>query len=120
MVVDTHGNLFGFTTSGGSGNLGAVYELPAGGNTINQLVALGSNGYSVVGAPLIDSAGNLFGAASGGGANSLGSVFEVSSGSSSITVLASLGQFTTGYTLSGGLTMDAHGNLYGATLRAAS
>jgi uncharacterized repeat protein (TIGR03803 family) len=71
-----------------------------------------------------DKEGNFYGATSAGGVSRLGTVFEVSRSSSGVwteTVLHSFGDGNDdGVVPSGGLTIDANGNLYGTTMSGGS
>ena len=82
-VLDAQGNLFGTTEDGGVDNLGTVYELAAGSNTITTLASFnGTNGANPGAGLVLDAQGNLFGTTNvggtGGGSNGLGTVFELS------------------------------------------
>lgn len=122
LLMDSAGNLFGTTATGGAANLGTVFELVNTSGTYTEKVL-----YSFAGAPsdgespiglLMDSAGNLYGATSGGGTTNNGTVFELVNGSGTYTekLLYSFagppndGKFPTG------LVMDSSGNLYGTTI----
>jgi uncharacterized repeat protein (TIGR03803 family) len=78
VIVDGNGNLFGVTTVGGSNNLGTVFELPAGSNTITALASFNSSngGYSTS-SLFSDSAGNLIGTTPAAGAANSGTVFSI-------------------------------------------
>src|SRR5207302_314749 len=108
LALDSSGNLFGTTYSGGPSNYGTVFELPSGSGT---LVGIASNtvfevqpGSGTVatlvdfgpdpkdGEPngnlVLDSSGNLFGTCLLNGVNNNGAVFEIQQGSGAITGLA--------------------------------
>ncbi len=115
VVVNGQGNLFGVVSEGPPGYYGAVYEVAAGSNTISPLAYFsGTNGANPANTPVLDAQGNLYGTTYQGGANGVGTVYEVAAGSNTITTLAS---FTAGapYGTSGGVVVDAHGNLFGTT-----
>ena len=42
VIMDSHGNLYGTTQRGGSGNLGTIYEIPAGSSSVNVLANFSS------------------------------------------------------------------------------
>jgi len=115
MVMDSSGNLYGTTTSGGALGKGTVFELAHGSGTLTTLAWFnGADGASPEGALSIDSSGDLYGTASAGGASNDGTIFELAKGSSTITLLASFNG-TDGANPRGGLSMDKSGNLYGTT-----
>lgn len=139
LIIDSAGNLFGTTTSGGSGydgGEGVAFELSppsALGGTwtytvlynfcsiwINHVCDDGAGPY---GALTTDAAGNLYGTTISGGANGGGYgglVFELSSGASgwSETILynfCALQYCADSSNPEQGVTFDKHGNLYGTT-----
>lgn len=66
LVMDSSGNLYGTTASGGTYNLGTVFELPYSNGTWDAPVTLynfqgGSDGEFPVGGVVLDSNGNLYG-----------------------------------------------------------
>lgn len=123
------GNLYGTTSSGGSGGGGTVFELTPGTNgnwTFTLLYSLvGSGGGNCqtpgYGGPgpwgqLTIAQGNLYGTTLCDGANNIGSVFELTPTSMPPWTYTSLHDFTGGadgkYPFSN-VTFDAGGNLYG-------
>jgi uncharacterized repeat protein (TIGR03803 family) len=113
VIFDTNGNLYGTTAGGGVNGLGVVWELAKGSSTITPLASFnGANGVSPGAGVTFDSHGNLYGTAQDGGANGQGTVWELAKGSSTITALASFNG-ANGALPRGGVTFDAHGNLYG-------
>ncbi len=118
VVLDSNGNLFGETASGGPANDGVIYEIAKGSNTITVLKSFnGLNGINPVGGLIADSKGDLFGTTEGNNTIA-GTVFELASGASSITTLASFdGENSNASGPSGPLFLDPKtGTLYGATL----
>ena len=133
LVMDSAGNLYGTTWLGGPQGAGVAFELspPAqlgGAWTYTILYAFGGAGLSSPEARLVlDQAGNLYGTTASGGtggcAGGCGGVFKLappaqSGGSWTESVLFNFsGSFESGGGTSGGLTLDAHGALYGTTYR---
>jgi uncharacterized repeat protein (TIGR03803 family) len=110
LVMDTSGNLYGVTLSGGADNAGTVFEYSIGGtsgfgghgggsNSSGTLTVLASFDNAVGVTPrglTIDSSGDLFGVTALGGENSAGAVFEVAAHTTTITDLASFPSAVTG------------------------
>src|SRR5579859_4602421 len=68
LIVDSAGNLYGETESGGSNNCGSIFELPvSGGETVLYSFTCGADGALPAGGLLRDGNGNLYGTALGGG-----------------------------------------------------
>jgi uncharacterized repeat protein (TIGR03803 family) len=132
LVLDSAGNLYGYTLGGGNNNLcgqvcGVVYELSPGASgwteTVLHTFTGGSDGYTPRGLTP-DTSGNLLGVAeSGGTANSnceagCGTVFKLTPGAGgwSLSVIYSFsGGSDGGYPISP-LVFDRQGNLFGTTL----
>jgi len=112
LVFDQAGNIYGTTSEGGNHSSGVVYKLaPSGGGWTESVIfnfpgdASGGGGFPISGV-IFDSAGNLYGTGAGPPA-----VYELSptqSGWTETTLSTSGGGF-------GGVTFDAHGNLFGMT-----
>jgi uncharacterized repeat protein (TIGR03803 family) len=124
VVSDASGNLFGTTSQGGAHSQGSVFELSpkTGGGYAEKILYSfnnnGTDGYDPASGVTLDSAGNLYGTTSAGGINNSGAVFSLkpSSGVYTEQVLHSFNlndSFT--YNPSGGVVLDASGNLYGTT-----
>ncbi|HUO07808.1 MAG TPA: choice-of-anchor tandem repeat GloVer-containing protein [Phycisphaerae bacterium] len=115
LLADSHGNLFGMTSAGGTNSDGVVFEIHAGTSTITPLAFFnGNNGGAPTGTLVIDSAGNLFGVTSGG-TNNAGSVFVIPNGSSTIATIATFPQGGSLGSSPLGLAVDSAGNLFGVT-----
>ncbi len=113
VTLDAHGNLYGTTVYGGTGQVGTVWEIVKGSDTITTLGTFdGANGSRPRGGVVVDAQGNLYGTTSAGGSANSGTVWEIVGGSNTITTLASLSG-TNGSPV-GGVAMDAQGNLYGS------
>lgn len=125
--MDSSGNLYGTTTSGGTYGYGTVFELSPSGSSWTESV-IWNFGASIGGVGdgktpyanlTIDLGGNLYGTTSAGGYLGYGRVFELS-------YSAALSQWTEivlwdfaggneGKTPWGGVILDSTGNLYGTT-----
>jgi uncharacterized repeat protein (TIGR03803 family) len=136
LVLDSAGNLYGMTHSGGTVLDGTVFEVsPQTGGTWTEKLLYSFNptdanadGKNPVGALAFDSKGNLYGATfnEGGGAiTGDGSVFKLTPQSGGTWTEQLLHNFTGDYTpedvaMDGifpdaGVVIDASGNLYGTT-----
>jgi uncharacterized repeat protein (TIGR03803 family) len=121
LVFDSAGNLYGSTSTGGSGGGGAVFELSPSGNgwTYNFICSL--QGYSPMSGPqsalTLDSQGSLYGTTYSGGGFGAGEVFKATrSGNNwSCSDLYDFQQNGNGVFPIAGVTLDSHGNLYGTT-----
>jgi uncharacterized repeat protein (TIGR03803 family) len=128
LVFGSGGNLYGTTAHGGNYQWGTVFELTpniGGGwtETVLHRFTGGNNGMSPVAGVIFDQAGNLYGTTPSGGNLSYcqgfgcGLVFKLtpnSNGGWSETVLHRFVD-QQGASPSGGLILDAAGNLYGTT-----
>lgn len=131
LAMDSGGNLYGTTWLGGPQGSGVAFELSpptvqGGAWSYAILYAFGGSGLSSPEARLVlDQAGNLYGTTVSGGtggcAGGCGGVFKLAppaqkGGSWTQTVLFNFtGSFDTGGGTTGGVTLDAHGALYGTT-----
>ena len=127
VIADKMGNLYGVTTSGGSGHNGVVFELakPAKGQTTWTQTTLyqftgGNDGGIPEAALMMDKKGRLYGTTYAGGASGEGVVFKLEPPKSGETawkekVLWSFTGGNDGSEPSGALTMDPAGNIYGTT-----
>ena len=118
VIFDRAGNLYGITYSGGATGNGVVYELSPVGASWTESVLYSfcsqpdcADGGGPVNSLIMDSAGNLYGTTCYG-ANG-GIVFKLSPSGGGWTeqVIYSVG-YPAGYA---GLTMDAAGNIFGAS-----
>lgn len=123
LVLEAQGNLYGTTQSGGSGDVGTVFELshhPGGGWVETILHNFAAGGQPLAGL-ILDATHDLYGTTFSGGAVGYGSVFRlsrVSSGGHFLWRYSSLYSFTNGTdgaNPSSPLTLDSAGNLYGTT-----
>lgn len=122
VILDAQGDIYGATTTSGSGKGGTVFKLSfQNGNWVfSTLYSFprpmnGSIITGPVGNLMMDSAGNLYGTTLSDGANGFGAVFKLTPSNGSWTY-TSLHDFTNGS--DGGfpysnLVIDQHGNLFG-------
>jgi len=127
VTLDSAGNVYGTTNSGGFYDYGTLFELSpsTGGNwTENILHNFGGtgDGRTPESGIVFDASGNIFGTASSdgdnGGGPSYGSVFEMTRGSEggwSESILFSF-DGKNGYGPDFGVILDSAGNLYGTTV----
>ena len=129
LALDTKGNLYGTSSTGGDYYKGSVFELsPSQGGswTLSTLYSFsgGADGAFPLGGVIVDDAGNLYGTASEGGLLSdcdgagCGVVFEVSSGIAGGWTQTTLHGFAEieGALPSSGLIFGANRTLYGTTV----
>jgi uncharacterized repeat protein (TIGR03803 family) len=128
LITDGAGNLYGTTYYGGSQSFGAVFKLaPTATGWTESLIhsfctpASCADGAYPTGGLIMDAAGNLYGTTDGGGNNNFGVVFKLTPGTTgwTETVLYSFctpASCADGAYPTGGLIMDAAGNLYGTTV----
>ncbi len=117
LTIDSSGNLYGATTTGGSGGGGTVFELTRSGNTwvFNVLYSFSSSYTGPEAVLTLDAGDNLYGTTPYGGANGRGTVFK-------LTNTPNGWQFTSLHDFTGGddgwmpisnVSIDTDGNLYG-------
>jgi uncharacterized repeat protein (TIGR03803 family) len=115
VILDSLGNLYGTTYTGGTYNVGTVFSVPAGGGAVNTLVNFNTtNGASPVVTVTADSSGNLYGVTTLGGSSNYGTVFKVPEAGGPLTTIVSFTK-TNGAEPEGALLADAAGNFYGTT-----
>jgi uncharacterized repeat protein (TIGR03803 family) len=113
VALDPQDNLYGMTQNGGVYGDGAIFKLtPDGTKTELYSLALGTGGIPQSGL-IRDRHGNLYGTAQGG-SYSAGVAFEFTA-RGTYKILHDFTDGTDGRYLSGNLTLDAGGNVYGAT-----
>jgi uncharacterized repeat protein (TIGR03803 family) len=116
LIEDSHGNLYGTTSEGGTDNLGTVFRLtPAGKESVLHSFTGGSDGNGPQAGLIADAAGNLYGTTQAGGYAGYGVVFEITRKGVEHVLYAFKGSPDGAYPLSS-LIADSAGNLYGTTL----
>jgi len=116
-IFDPAGNLYATTQFGGPNGGGTVFELSPSGGGWNYSLLYGLTGHVEQNGPLTgvtrDNAGNLYGTAFSLG-NNAGLIFKLtpSNGGWTYTLLHQF-DFNDGCEPVGGVTVDAHGNLFG-------
>jgi uncharacterized repeat protein (TIGR03803 family) len=114
-ILDSAGNLYGTTYSGGTAGYGVVYKLNvAGQETVLHSFTFGADGGYPSGGVIRDSAGNLYGTASFGGTSGAGVVYKVNAAGQQ-TVLYNFTGGADGSLPKSGVVFDPAGNLYGTT-----
>jgi uncharacterized repeat protein (TIGR03803 family) len=115
LVMDSNGNLYGTTSSGGAHGVGTVFEVTSTGTeTVLYSFTGGPDGGIPYGGLVLDSGGNLYGTTRSGGAYHGGTAFELTP-SGAETVWHSFGHGSDGKFPYAGLVRDSSGNLYGTT-----
>ena len=123
LLIDSHGNLFGTTFTGGANNIGSIFEYSTSSSTFTSLYSFVTPADAVNTAQpysglIMDGNGDLFGTTKNGGVDGHGSIFELAkSGSgyaSADTLLYSFTGNNDGKNPYGALVMDGSGDLFGA------
>jgi len=114
LVRDATGNLYGTTYSGGSSNLGTVFEVATSGHeTVLHSFVGGTDGAGPAAGVILDRSGNLYGTTSLGGTHNAGTVFKLKKSGKEIVLHSFAGP--DGANPYASLIRDAKGNLYGTT-----
>jgi len=116
LLRDKQGNLYGFTSEGGTSDAGVVYKLTSSGQlTVLYSFAGGkTDGCTPLGAPVKDGKGNLYGTA-GCDAYDLGVVWKLSNTGAETVLHNFAGKPWDGENPYAGVIRDKAGNLYGTT-----
>jgi uncharacterized repeat protein (TIGR03803 family) len=123
VTIDSSGNVFGMTPTGGANGLGVVFQLSPSPTGLPRFKVIhtftgGADGASASAGRLVIRSGKLYGVATTGGNFGSGVAFELTptlSGEWSVKTLYSFrGQPDAGFPY-GGVLFDARGNLYGTT-----
>ena len=113
VLLDSAGNLYGTTLSGGASGNGTVYKIDATGHeTVIHSFHLGTDGTGPIAGVVRDSAGNLYGTTVSGGASGNGTVYKIDA-TGHETVIHSFAAGTDGTNPYAGVVRDSAGNLYG-------
>jgi uncharacterized repeat protein (TIGR03803 family) len=116
LVIDTAGNLYGTTSTGGSSGGGTVFKVSASGQeTVLYNFTGGSDGGNPQASLLRTSAGKIYGTTSAGGAHGYGAVFEVGENGGHEKVVYSFTGGADGANPESSLIIDSAGKLYGTT-----
>lgn len=120
LVMNSVGDLYGTTSSGGAYDDGTVFEISATGTeTVVYSFAGGATDGAYPDAALImDSAGSLYGTTTNGGANDAGTVFKISPTGTETVLYSFAGDVTDGHTDGSrpqSLILDSAGNIYGTS-----
>jgi uncharacterized repeat protein (TIGR03803 family) len=122
LLLDSHGNVYGTTFTGGSNGQGTVFELSPGSKvTWSETVLHSFPSFEYDGAGLTstlvwDAVGNLYGTTEGGGTHHSGTAFELAQASWAETILYNFcadSGCSDGGSPSANMIMDQTGNLYG-------
>jgi uncharacterized repeat protein (TIGR03803 family) len=123
LVLDGSGNLYGTTYTGGTHNLGTVFQLaPQGGGVYSETVLhsfSGADGSHPSSRLVLDASGNLYGTTFAGGAKGKGVVFELSKPVGALWMETVLHSFVgaDGANPRAGVVFDGSGHLWGTTYR---
>ncbi len=118
LTIDPAGNLYGTTQYGGVNYAGTAFRIDARSGALTTLASFSysnANGINPTAPLTLDAQGNLYGTTPGNGEVDLGKVFRIDAITGALTILASI-VGPNGIAPAGGLTIDAAGNLYGATI----
>ena len=79
LIMDSAGNLYGNTYTGGTVGAGIVFKITTSGEktTLHSFAGPPTDGSNPAGGLVMDSAGHLYGTTSVGGTNALGTVFKI-------------------------------------------
>jgi len=122
LILDSAGNLYGATYSGGTYNSGIVFELTPGAagtwdETVIHHFGSGIDGRNPQASLIFDAAGNLYGTTNAGGPLHYGTVFQltpVAGGGWTETVIHNFNS-RDGQAPQSSLILDLAGNLYGTS-----
>jgi uncharacterized repeat protein (TIGR03803 family) len=117
ITLDSHGNIFGTTVTGGNGNDGTIFEYNTATQSLNTLYQFtgGSDGSFPNGRIVVDGSDDVFGTTIGSTSGSgSGAVFELVNGASNPTIIHTFSG-SDGSSPTYGLVAGPTGTLYGVT-----
>jgi uncharacterized repeat protein (TIGR03803 family) len=117
LVYATNGNFYGATLTGGTNNLGTVFQMTKTGTLTTLHSFSGTDGETPWGGLVQASNGNLYGTTEVGGARNSGTLFEITT-TGKFTVVHSFcasANCPDGATPVGALMQASNGNFYGTT-----
>ena len=116
LIMDSSGNFYGTTETGGPNNVGTVFKITPTGteSVLHSFGATATDGTLPFAGLVMDGSGNLYGTTTGGGPHSQGTVFKITPAGTE-TILYSFTGGSDGGNPEAGLLMDSGGNLYGTT-----
>jgi len=115
LVLDSAGNIYGTTLSGGTAGHGVVFKLDSKGNeTILYTFTGGADGAQPNGGLSLNAAGTIYGTTYAGGTAGYGVVYKLNA-KGRLTVLYSFTGGADGANACGGVVGDSAGNTYGTT-----
>ena len=114
-----NGGLYGSTVLGGPGNFGGIYRLDLATKALKLVYAFGGNaakpaGYNMNIGMVLGKDGMIYGATLGGGPKNTGVLFRINPTTQKIAALHAVDDGNGGI-ISGALTVDPDGSLYGTT-----
>lgn len=116
VTLDSSGNIYGTTLTGGTNGVGTVFKLTPSGvfSLVHSFDYTGSDGFVPYAGVTLDSGGNIYGTTYEGGTIGFGAVYKITpSGTESL--LYSFTGGTDGSYPQSVLVFDKSGNLYGTT-----
>lgn len=114
MAQGRDGNLYGITTTGGTGNVGSAFKItPTGAFTLLHSFDT-AHGYTPVGGLTLGADGNLYGTTESGGTLGFGTIFKITPAGVLTVVYNFMGTTDGGFPVST-LIIGSDGNFYGTS-----